>query len=72
MTIGKKIKLVKKLSKITQQKLWEAVDTEGKEAANHIAQNDMLIDIEKAININPLLFVNPVPGSAEDIMQTFF
>lgn len=32
----------------------------------------MLIDMAKAININPLLFVSPVSGSAEDIIQTFF
>jgi len=32
----------------------------------------MLIDMAKAMNINPLNFVSEVPGSAEDIMQTFF
>ena len=81
MTLGKKIKLVRKFRKMTQQQLGEAIGIEGKGAANRIAQyecdyripqNDMLIDMAKAMDINPLLFVSPVPGSAEDIMQTFF
>ena len=81
MTLGKKIKLVRKFRKMTQQQLGEAIGIEGKGAANRIAQyecdyripqNDMLIDMSKAMDINPLLFVSPVHGSAEDIMQTFF
>ena len=81
MTIGKKIKFVRKLRKMTQQELGVAVGLEEKGAANRIAQyecdyrfpqKDMLIDMAKAMNINPLNFVSEVPGSAEDIMQTFF
>ena len=76
MTIGKKIKLVRKFRKMTQQQLGEAIGIEGKGAANRIAQyecdyqisqNNMLIEMEKVININPLLFFSPVPGNAEDI-----
>jgi len=66
---------------MTQQQLGETIDIEGKRAANRIAQykcnyripkSDMLIDMAKAMNITPLLFVSTVPGSAKDIMQTFF
>ena len=66
---------------MTQQELGVAVGIEEKGAANRIAQyecdyrvpqKDMLIDMAKAMNINPLNFVSEVPGSAEDIMQTFF
>lgn len=65
---------------MTQQQLGEAIGIEGKGAANRIAQyecdyrisqNDMLIDMEKAMDITPLLFVSPIPSSTEDIMQTF-
>ena len=31
-----------------------------------------LIDMAKAMDITQLLFVSPIPGSTEDIMQTFF
>ena len=31
-----------------------------------------LIDMAKAMEITQLLFVSPIPGSTEDIMQTFF
>lgn len=81
MTIGKKIKFVRKLRKMTQQELGVAVGLEEKGAANRIAQyecdyrvpqKDMLIDMAKSMDINPLNFVSEVPGSAEDIMQTFF
>ena len=81
MTLGKKIKFVRKLRKMTQQELGVAVGIEEKGAANRIAQyecdyrvpqKDMLINMAKAMNINPLNFVSEVPGSAEDIMQTFF
>lgn len=66
---------------MTQQQLGEAVGIEVKGTANHIAQyecdyripqNDMLIDMAKAMDINLLLFVSPLLGSAEDIMHTFF
>lgn len=64
-----------------QQQLGEAVGIEVKGAANRIAQyesdyripqNDMLIDMAKTMDINLLLFVSPLSGSAEDVMQTFF
>ena len=64
-----------------QQQLGEAIGIEGKGAANRIAQyecdyripqNDMLIDMAKAMDITQLLFVSPIPCSTEDIMQTFF
>lgn len=81
MNIGKKIKFVQKLRKMTQQELGVAVGLEEKGAANCIAQyecdyrvpqKDMLIDMATAMDINPLNFVSAVSRSAEDIMQTFF
>lgn len=81
MTIGKKIKFIRKLRKMTQQELGVAVGLDAKGAANRIAQyecdyrlpqKDMLILMAKAMDVNPLNFVSEVPGSAEDIMQTFF
>lgn len=66
---------------MTQQELGVAVGLEEKGAANRIAQyecdyrvpqKDMLIEMAKAMDINSLNFVSEVPGSAEDIMQTFF
>lgn len=66
---------------MTQQELGVSVGLEEKGAAKRIAQyecdyrvpqKDMLIDMAKAMNINPINFVSDVPGSAEDIMQTFF
>lgn len=81
MTIGKKIKFVRKFRKMTQQELGVAVGLDEKGAANRIAQyecdyrmpqKEMLIDMAKALDINPLNFVSEVPGCAEDIMQTFF
>lgn len=81
MTIGKKIKFIRKLRKMTQQELGVSIGLEEKGAANRIAQyecdyrvpqKDMLIDMAKALNINSLNFISEVPGSAEDIIQTFF
>ena len=81
MTIGKKIKLVRKFRKMTQQDLGVAIGLDEKGAANRIAQyecdyrmpqKEMLFDMAKAMNVNPLNFVSDIPGSAEDIMQTFF
>ena len=81
MTIGKKIKFVRKPRNMTQQELGIAAGLEEKGAANRIAQyecdyrnlqKEMLIDMAKAMNINPLNYVSNVPGSAEDIIQTFF
>ena len=76
MTIGKKIKFVRKLRKMSQQELGVAVGLEEKGAANRIAQyecdyrvpqKDMLIDMAKAMDINPLNFVSEVPGSADAV-----
>lgn len=81
MTIGQKIKKIRKFRNMTQQQLGEAVGLDGKGAANRIAQyecdyrvpqKDMLIEMAKALDVNPLHFVGSTPGCAEDIMQTFF
>lgn len=66
---------------MAKQQFGKAIGIKEKGAANRIAQyecdyripqNDMLIDMATAMDITPLLFVSPVSGSAEDIMQTFF
>lgn len=64
-----------------QQELGELIGLDEKGAANRIAQyetnyrvskNDALLAMAKALNVNPLNFINEVSGSAEDIIQTFF
>lgn len=81
MTIGEKIKYIRIHRGMTQRELGVAIGFEGKSADNRIAQyetnyrvpkKDMLYEIANALRVNPLNFVSEVPGSAEDIMQTFF
>lgn len=81
MTVGEKIKYIRTFRGMTQQQLGIAVGLSPKGADNRIAQyetnyrvpkKDMLMDMAKALNVNPINFVSPVSGSAEDIMQTFF
>lgn len=63
MTIGKKIKFIRRLRKMTQPELGVAVGLDAKGAANRIAQyecdyrlpqKDMLIQMAKAMDVNPL------------------
>lgn len=81
MTLGEKIKYIRTFRKMTQQELGEAIGLDSKGAANRIAQyetnyrvpkKDMLDNMAKALNVNYINFYSPVPGSAEDIMQTLF
>ena len=81
MTVGEKIKLIRTFRGMTQRELGVKVGLDEKGADNRMAQyetnyrvpkKDMLYDIAKALDVNPLNFVSEVPGSVEDIMQTFF
>ena len=81
MTVGEKIKLIRTFRGMTQRELGVNIGLDEKGADNRMAQyetnyrvpkKDMLYDIAKALDVNPLNFVSEVPGSAEDIMQTFF
>ena len=81
MTLGEKIKYIRTFRKMTQQELGEAIGLDAKGAANRIAQyetnyrvpkRDMLDNMANILNANYLNFYSPVPGSAEDIMQTLF
>lgn len=81
MTVGEKIKLIRTFRGMTQRELGVNIGLDEKGADNRIAQyetnyrvpkKDMLYDIAKTLDVNPLNFVSEVPGSAEDIMQTFF
>ena len=81
LTVGEKIKLIRTFRGMTQRELGVNIGLDEKGADNRMAQyetnyrvpkKDMLYDIAKALDVNPLNFVSEVPGSAEDIMQTFF
>ena len=81
MTVGEKIKLIRTFRGVTQRELGVKIGLDEKGADNRIAQyetnyrvpkKDMLYDIAKALDVNPLNFISEVSGSAEDIMQTFF
>lgn len=81
MTLGQKIKRIRTFRNMTQQELGEAVGFDSKGAANRIAQyetnyrvpkKDMLLDMAKVLNVSYLNFYIPIPGSAEDIIQTLF
>lgn len=81
MTVGQKIKLIRTFRGITQRELGVKIGLDEKGADNRIAQyetnyrvpkKDILNNIAKALDVNLLNFVCEVPGSAEDIMQTFF
>jgi transcriptional regulator with XRE-family HTH domain len=81
MTIGEKIKFIRTFRCMTQKDLGIAIGLAPKGADNRMAQyetnyrvpkREMLIDIAKALDVNPLNFISDIPGSAEDIMQTFF
>lgn len=81
MTIGEKIRLIRTFRNMTQKELGVAIGFDEKGADNRIAQyetnyrvpkKDMLYKIAEALKVNSLNFVSEVPGSAEDIMQTFF
>lgn len=81
MTIGEKIKYIRTFRNMTQKQLGAAIGLPEKGADNRMAQyetnyrvpkKDMLMDIAKALHVNPINFITLVSGSAEDIMQTFF
>lgn len=81
MTLGEKIKYIRKFRNMTQQELGEAIGLDSKGADNRIAQyecnyrvpkKDMLYKMAEALKINSLHFISEQSGSAEDIMQTFF
>lgn len=81
MTVGEKIKYIRTFRNMTQKQLGAAIGLPEKGADNRMAQyetnyripkKDMLMDIAKALHVNPINFITPVSGSAEDIMQTFF
>ena len=81
LTVGEKIKLIRTFRGMTQRELGVNIGLDEKGADNRMAQyetnyrvpkKDMLYDIAKALDVNPLNFVSEVLGSAEDIMQTFF
>ena len=81
MTVGEKIKYIRTFRNMTQKQLGAAIGLPEKGADNRIAQyetnyrvpkKDLLIDIAEALHVNPINFITPVSGSAEDIMQTFF
>lgn len=81
MTIGEKIKFIRKFRGITQKELDVGIEFDEKGADNRIAQyetnyqvpkKDTLLQIAKVLDVNPLNFISEVFGSAEDIMQTFF
>ena len=81
MTIGEKIKFIRIFRGMTQKELGMGVGFDEKGADNRIAQyetnyrvpkKDMLLQMAKVLDVNPLNFISEVSGSAEDIMQTFF
>lgn len=81
MTVGEKIKYIRTFRNMTQKQLGAAIGLPEKGADNRMAQyetnyrvpkKDMLMDIAEALHVNPINFITPVSGSAEDIMQTFF
>lgn len=66
---------------MTQKELGVGIEFDEKGADNRIAQyetiyrvlkKDILLQIAKILDVNPLNFICKVSGSVEDIMQTFF
>ena len=88
MTIGEKLKAIRKHRKITQKELGIAIGlhevsdrSNEKTAETRIAQyenklkiprNDVIEKLSNALNVNSLNFTGGEPGSLEYIMQTLF
>ena len=81
MTVGDKIKKIRTFRGMTQKELGLAIGLDEKGADNRIAQyetnyripkNELLTQIAAALNVNRQNFYTDAPGSAEDIMRTFF
>jgi transcriptional regulator with XRE-family HTH domain len=81
MTIGEKIRIIRKFRNISLEELGVSIGFEEKSAANRMTQyetnyrvpkKDSLIQIAKVLNVNPLNFFVEITGTAEDIIQTLF
>jgi len=81
MTIGDKIKYIRTFRGLTQRELGIQIGLDAKSADNRIAQyetnyrvpkKDMLEKMAEILDVNAINFIGSIPGSAEDIMQTFF
>lgn len=81
MTVGHKIKIIRKFRGMTQKDLGLAVGYEEKAAYNRIVQyetnyrvpkKELLDKIAKVLRVNCQNFYTIAPGSAEDFMRTFF
>lgn len=81
MLLGEKIKRIRVFRGMKQRDLGLSVGFSEQTADNRIAQyetnyrvpkRDILLKMAETLNVNPLNFVSEAPGSAEDIMQTFF
>lgn len=81
MTIGERIKKIHTFRGMTQKELGLSIGLEEKGADNRIAQyetnyripkKDLLAEMAAALGVNPQNFYIEAPGSAEDIMRTFF
>jgi transcriptional regulator with XRE-family HTH domain len=81
MTIGEKIRMVRKFRNISLEELGVAIGFDEKSAANRMTQyetnyripkKDTLLIIAKVLNVNPINFTTEDSGSAEKIMQTLF
>ncbi len=81
MTVGEKIRKIRKFRNISLEELGIAIGLDEKSAANRMTQyetnyripkKEALLLMAKALNVNPINFIIEVSGSAEDIMQTLF
>lgn len=81
MTVGEKIRIIRKFRNISLEELGIAIGFEKKSAANRMTQyetnyrvpkKDILLKIAKTLNVNPLNFFVGITGIAEDIIQILF
>ena len=81
MTVGERIKHIRKFRNITQAELGQMLGFEGKSQAIRITQyetnyrvpkQDMIMDIARILECNYKALSNYDSGSAEDIMEMLF
>jgi transcriptional regulator with XRE-family HTH domain len=81
MTVGEKIRKIRKFRGISLEEMGMAIGLDEKSAANRMTQyetnyriprKEVLHLMAKVLNVNPINFVIDTAGTAEDIIQTLF
>ena len=77
MTLGEKIKYLRKFRGMTQKEFGTAVGLDDNRIAQYetnyrVPKRDLLINMAKALNVDPLAFIPDYYGFEEEVLHTFF